>query len=70
MRDETGLIDASDGQQTVTIGGGNQAVEVRVILYDGSGGRAGPADGSISLTFDGQFESLTELSPSIVVAGY
>jgi len=37
MRDETGLIDASDGQQTVTIGGGNQAVEVRVILYDGAG---------------------------------
>ncbi|MDV7350552.1 hypothetical protein R3751_12300 [Halorubrum distributum] len=38
VRDDTGLIDVSGSQpQTVTIKGANQAVEIRVILYDGAG---------------------------------
>ncbi|ELZ43999.1 hypothetical protein C464_14220 [Halorubrum coriense DSM 10284] len=36
IRDETDLL-PYDEPQPVTIGGGNQAVEVRVILYDGAG---------------------------------
>ena len=38
VRGDTGVIDVSDSQpQTVTIKGANQAVEIRVILYDGAG---------------------------------
>ena len=38
VRDETDIIDVTDNQpQTVSLGGGNQATQVRVILYDESG---------------------------------